>query len=194
MTSVGVTQDVGRLDEDLNIRKTRSEEHLTIGIMAALSLSVVLASAANANVWYNQNAAGFKNEASNLNANLFINFYDPSANMFRSIKQGAIAETVPTDSKHNNGYVFEAAEFEWISGESLVKTYEAPVRKKPPGYRRTFSAVCGGPVPMVDGDVINVPAGTLDDNPGLGLQRHIFVDFKVAWFDITDTLPRCATK
>jgi len=29
--------------------------------------------------------------------------------------------------------VFEAAQFEWISGASVVKTYEAPVRMKPPG-------------------------------------------------------------
>jgi hypothetical protein len=53
--------------------------------------------------------------------------------------------------------IFEATEFEWVSGGSLVKTYEAPVRNKPPGYRRTFCAVCGGPVPTVDGDIINVP-------------------------------------
>jgi len=36
--------------------------------------------------------------------------------------------------------VFEAAKFEWVSGRSLVKTYEAPVRVKPPGYRRTAAA------------------------------------------------------
>src|SRR5262249_50295116 len=40
--------------------------------------------------------------------------------------------------------IFEAAEFEWVSGGSLVKPYEAPVRKEPPGYRRTFCTVCGG--------------------------------------------------
>jgi hypothetical protein len=91
--------------------------------------------------------------------------------------------------------VFKAAvEFEWISGRSLVKTYEAPVRRKPPGYRRTFCTVCGGPLPTVDRGVIRIPAGTLDDDPGLRPQRHIFVDFKAAWFDITDTLPRCGTK
>ena len=90
--------------------------------------------------------------------------------------------------------VFKAAGFEWIGGQSLVKTYEASVRRRPPGYRRTFCAVCGGPVPTVDGDIVNVPAGTLDDDPGLRPQRHIFVDFKAGWFDITDALPRLATK
>ena len=60
--------------------------------------------------------------------------------------------------------IFEATEFEWLSGRSLVQTYEAPVRKTRPGYRRTFCTVCGGPLPTVDRDMINVPAGTLDDD------------------------------
>ena len=42
------------------------------------------------------------------------------------------------------------AEIEWVSGAPLVKTYEAPVRMKAPGYRRTFCGVCGGPLPTVD--------------------------------------------
>ena len=74
--------------------------------------------------------------------------------------------------------VFNAAEFDWVSGASLIKTYEAPTRLKPPGYRRTFCGVCGGPVPTADRGVIRIPAGTLDDDPGLRPQRHIFVDFK----------------
>jgi hypothetical protein len=90
--------------------------------------------------------------------------------------------------------VFEVAKLEWISGASVVKTYEAPVCVKPPGYRRTFCGVCGGPVPTVDRSVIRIPVGTLEDDPGLRPQRHIFVDFKAAWFDITDGLPRFATK
>jgi hypothetical protein len=87
-----------------------------------------------------------------------------------------------------------SVEFEWVSGGPLVKTYEAPVRMKPPGYRRTFCGVCGGPLPTVDRDVVRIPAGTLDDDPGLRPQRHIFVDLKAAWFDIVDGLPRYATK
>jgi len=90
--------------------------------------------------------------------------------------------------------VFEATDFEWVSGGSLVKTYEAPVRVRPPGYRRTFCEVCGGPVPTVERHVIRIPAGTLDDDPGLRPQRHIFVDFKAAWFDIADGLPCFGTK
>jgi hypothetical protein len=41
---------------------------------------------------------------------------------------------------------------------------------------------------------IHIPAGTLEDDPEIRPQRHIFVDFKAVWFDITDGLPRFATK
>jgi hypothetical protein len=63
-----------------------------------------------------------------------------------------------------------------------------------PGYRRTFCTLCGGPVPTVDKDTINIPAGTLNDDPGLRPQRHIFVDRKAPWFDIDGRLPRYPTK
>jgi hypothetical protein len=90
--------------------------------------------------------------------------------------------------------IFEVAEFAWLSGEALVTTYEAPVRHNPPGYRRTFCAICGGPLPTADEGWVNIPAGTLDDDPGLRPQCHIFVDFKAPWFDISDTLQRFSTK
>ena len=68
----------------------------------------------------------------------------------------------------------------------------APVHAKSPGYPRTFCGVCGGPLPTGDRGVIRIPAGTLDDDPALRPQRHIFVDFKAPWFGITDGLPRFA--
>ena len=90
--------------------------------------------------------------------------------------------------------VFDASEFRWASGESLVRTYQAPIRERPPGYRRTFCTVCGGPVPTVVGNIIKIVGGTLEKDPGLRPQRHIFVDFKAPWFDIVDALPRFSRK
>jgi hypothetical protein len=84
------------------------------------------------------------------------------------------------------------ADFRWTAGESLVKVYEAPVRESPPGYRRSFCAVCGCNVPDVRPDVeaVFIPAGSLDDDPGIRPQAHIFVEYKAPWFKITDGLPQ----
>ena len=85
-------------------------------------------------------------------------------------------------------------EFHWVSGASLVRTYEAPVLRTPPGYRRAFCAICGGPVPIVDDHRVNVPAGTLDDDPGRRPSAHIFVAVKAPWFEITDALVQFGAK
>ena len=39
---------------------------------------------------------------------------------------------------------------------------------------------------------IGIPAGTLDEDPGIRPQGHIFVEFKAPWFEITDSLPQFA--
>lgn len=84
----------------------------------------------------------------------------------------------------------ERSRFRWIDGEALVKRYVAPVQKSPPGYPRTFCLVCGAPVPYVDDKIAGIPAGSLDDDPGIRPQMHVFADLKAPWFDINDDLPR----
>jgi hypothetical protein len=39
-----------------------------------------------------------------------------------------------------------------------------------------------------------IPAGTIDDDPGIQPQAHIFVAYKAPWFEITDNLPQFAKK
>jgi hypothetical protein len=90
--------------------------------------------------------------------------------------------------------ICRAADFRWTAGESIVKTYEAPVRETPPGYRRVFCSLCGASVPAIRGDQVLIPAGTIDDDPGIRPQAHIFVAYKAPWFEITDNLPQFAKK
>jgi hypothetical protein len=86
----------------------------------------------------------------------------------------------------------EVADFRLLSGAELVRTYEAPVRECPPAYRVAFCARCGSPVPNpLAGDTwFEIPAGLLDDAPGMRPDRHIFVECKSPWFEITDQLPQ----
>ncbi len=90
--------------------------------------------------------------------------------------------------------IVEPGGFRWLGGQSMVRIYEAPVRETAPGYRRAFCIVCGGPVPIVEDHMINIPAGTLDDDPGVRPRRHIFVAAKATWFEITDGLQRFPRK
>ncbi len=80
----------------------------------------------------------------------------------------------------------------FVQGSELVTTYDAPVRATPPAFRTCFCSRCGSPVPdpNASADLIDVPAGSLDGDPGLRPERHIFVDGMPAWFAIHDDLPR----
>ena len=83
-------------------------------------------------------------------------------------------------------------DFRVVSGRDLIRTYEAPVREVPPGFRTYFCSRCGSPMPNPNPETpwFEVPAGALDDDPELRPDRHIFVELKSAWFEITDALPQ----
>ena len=82
-----------------------------------------------------------------------------------------------------------------VQGGDLIKTYEAPIRESPPGYRSCFCGRCGSPVPDLNSasSWLEIPAGLVDDDPQIRPDRHIFVDVKSTWFDITDKLPQFDT-
>jgi hypothetical protein len=43
---------------------------------------------------------------------------------------------------------------------------------------------------LEDGNHVIIPAGTLDDDPGVRPIVNIFADSKAPWFDIEDSLPQ----
>ena len=77
-------------------------------------------------------------------------------------------------------------EFHFVKGKDLIDRYESS-----PGNYREFCRVCGSPVPIVyaDGDTVTVPAGLLDDDPGVRPALHLFVGSKAPWWEITDDRP-----
>jgi hypothetical protein len=77
-------------------------------------------------------------------------------------------------------------EFRFLGGEDHIQRYESS-----PGNFRQFCRICGSPVPIVypDGGTVTVPAGLLDDDPGVRPALHLFVGSKAPWWEITDGLP-----
>ncbi|MGH0029305.1 MAG: GFA family protein [Myxococcota bacterium] len=92
-----------------------------------------------------------------------------------------------------NGSAFEAgaavpsSSVRLTAGQDLIQQYESS-----PGTRRNFCRVCGSRVPSQskDGRIHFVPAGLLDDDPGVRPALHMFVGSKAPWWEITDDLPR----
>lgn len=86
--------------------------------------------------------------------------------------------------------------FRLLSGDELVRRYQAPILEKPPAYTVHFCDTCGCSLPDVFGesDWLEIPAGLLDDDPEILPDKHIFVELKAPWFSFTDKLPKLDKK
>ena len=84
------------------------------------------------------------------------------------------------------------SDFHLVHGRDLIATYEAPLLEAPPPYRTSFCRRCGSPVPYPEpaGEWFEIPAGLLESDPGLRPDKHIFVELKAPWHEITDSLPQ----
>lgn len=96
-----------------------------------------------------------------------------------------------TGSLHS-AYVFvPPAQFRWIRGAEQVGTWELPQAK----YLTTaFCQNCGSSLPWAikGGQNILVPAGTLDEDPGIAPQRNIYWESRAPWCVETSDLPKHA--
>jgi len=80
-----------------------------------------------------------------------------------------------------------AADFRFTRGGHRITRYESS-----PSLSRAFCGRCGSPVPddtkPWEGKLF-IPAGVLDDDPGIRPMGHIFVGSKAPWYDIPPGLP-----
>lgn len=85
-----------------------------------------------------------------------------------------------------------ASEFRFTSGEDMIDTYEAPLLREPPPYRRDFCRNCGSPVPVPlnDPTYMVIQMGILDGDVDARVFRHIFTNQRASWFDGDDELPK----
>jgi hypothetical protein len=92
---------------------------------------------------------------------------------------------------HGANVFYKAEGFTWTRGAELVRDYAFPGAKF---FGTAFCRTCGSAVPRVSAarNMVSVPAGSLDSEPGIRPTGHIYVDSKAPWFEITDDLPQFA--
>jgi len=83
------------------------------------------------------------------------------------------------------------AQLEWLSGKERVSSYKLPNAEH---YLTTFCGDCGSPLPrqVIEIEMIAVPAGSLDEDPGINPQAHIFWDSRAQWLEPDAALPKHA--
>jgi hypothetical protein len=92
---------------------------------------------------------------------------------------------------HASNVFFKAQGFRWTRGAELVREFALPGAQF---FGTAFCSRCGSAMPRVslERDIVNVPAGSLDTDPGIEPAAHIFVDSKAPWDRITDSIPQFA--
>ena len=78
-----------------------------------------------------------------------------------------------TGSAHAANVFVAPGDFSWLSGEEFVGRYDPDFTKY---FATSFCKNCGSSLPWLSksGKVVIVPAGTLDEDPGIRPSKNIF--------------------
>jgi hypothetical protein len=84
-------------------------------------------------------------------------------------------------SGHAANILIAAEHLVWDSGQERVTRYELPEAKS---FGTSFCSTCGSQLPRVtrNGKWAIVPAGSLDDDPGVRPERNIYWDSRAPWY------------
>ena len=81
---------------------------------------------------------------------------------------------------------FNPDAFKWTSSEEFVKVFEPS-----PSGGWCFCSGCGSTLAGTDkGKITTVTLGSVEGDPGIKPESHIFVGSKAEWHDICDNLPQ----
>ncbi|MGD8385252.1 MAG: GFA family protein [Lysobacterales bacterium] len=80
-------------------------------------------------------------------------------------------------------------DFSWTHGADQVGRYEPPETKH---YATSFCRHCGSSMPWLEktGQTYIVPAGSLDDDPGIRPSQNIYCASAAAWYTAAASLPQ----
>ncbi len=93
-----------------------------------------------------------------------------------------------TGSAHAANIIVDPKQFEWLQGEDMVGRFEHPEAKH---FATCFCKQCGSSLPWMaqSGRAVIIPAGTLDQDPGIRPQQNIFWQSRAVWREEVDALP-----
>ncbi|HWO43438.1 MAG TPA: GFA family protein [Candidatus Eisenbacteria bacterium] len=94
-----------------------------------------------------------------------------------------------TGAGHSSNLVASPPNLEWISGQDQTMRFDLPSARS---FATAVCRTCGAPVPRLsrDGQRAIIPAGSLDEDPGVQPTMRIFWESRAAWSCSGDDLAR----
>jgi hypothetical protein len=84
-----------------------------------------------------------------------------------------------TGSAHASNLFSSTAKLTWLSGEHNVTSFTLPSTR----HAKSFCSVCGSALPnlQMDGKLLVIPAGSIDNQLALKPSAHIFAASRADW-------------
>lgn len=80
-------------------------------------------------------------------------------------------------SAHGANLFSSKASIEWLSGQDTVRTFNLAQTR----HTRSFCTNCGSAVPCATDGMLVIPAGSLDGDPEILPNAHIFFASRASW-------------
>lgn len=92
-----------------------------------------------------------------------------------------------TGSAHAANLFSSSARLEWIAGEEKVTQFDLPGTR----HSKGFCSTCGSALPRVqmNGQLLVVPAGSLNSEVRIRPNAHIFVSSRAGWDESLEKVP-----
>ena len=91
-----------------------------------------------------------------------------------------------TGSAHAANLFSSTAALKWISGQEKVTRFNLPATR----HNKAFCSTCGSALPEMNGQLLVVPAGSLNSELRIRPDAHIFVSSKASWDNALEQVPR----
>lgn len=90
---------------------------------------------------------------------------------------------------HASNLFMPAEGLRFTRGADNLASYKVPEARF---FTQVFCRTCGSPMPRADRErgFAVIPMGSLDDDPGIRPERHLFAASKAPWYEIPDALPQ----
>lgn len=115
--------------------------------------------------------------------------YDVTGTLLRFLHCHCARCRKATGTGHATNLILKSDHVDWGGDTASIQRFKLPEAAR---FSTTFCTRCGSPLPREIGEIVVVPAGSVDTMPDLQPQGRIFWESRVEWSCAAGDLPNWA--